>query len=55
MYQYVDNALQYANKSTSLTHKHGAICIIGGKIICGGFNYPTTPHYFKGQEEYNPV
>ena len=48
MERHIDKALTLASKSMSRDHKHGAVCIIGGKTVCGGFNYPTDPHFFKG-------
>ena len=45
--KFICDALRYADKSIARTHRHGAVCIIGGKIVCGGFNIPTNPHQIK--------
>jgi hypothetical protein len=49
--QYIHEAMKYADKSPAKNHKHGAVCVIGGKIISGGWNFPEDPHWFKVQEE----
>ena len=55
MNQHINAALDFAEKSMAPDHKHGAVCAIGGKIVCGGFNYPTEPHCFKGERECCPL
>ena len=47
MQQYTDKALSYASKSLAKDHRHGAVCVMGNKVICGGYNYPTDPHLIK--------
>jgi deoxycytidylate deaminase len=43
----INTAEQLSNKSMARDHKHGAICVIGGKVVSTGFNRPTDPHNFK--------
>lgn len=45
--QYIHVALNYADKSIVKTHKHGAVCLIGGKVVSGGCNKPDEPHWIK--------
>ena len=50
--QYVDQALDYADKSTSTSGKrHGAVCVSGGRVISGGCNSLENPHWIKVREE----
>ena len=55
MEKHINTALMFAEKSMSNDHKHGAVCVIGGKAVCGGFNYPTGPYHVKAGEEFGPV
>jgi hypothetical protein len=55
MDKHINTALVFAGKSMARDHKHGAVCVIGGKAVCGGFNYPTGPYYLKAGEEFGPV
>ena len=43
----VNMAEQISYKSMAKDHKHGAICVVGGKVISTGFNRPTKPYNFK--------
>jgi deoxycytidylate deaminase len=45
--KYVQEALEYADKSLSKKHQHGAVCVVGGKIVSGGCNSPEDPHLIK--------
>lgn len=49
--QYVNSALKYADKSQAVTNKHGAVCVVGGRVVSGGYNQPAAPHSFKVPEE----
>ena len=44
MNSYINHALKYAEMSTAKDFKHGAVCVIGGKVVSGGCNYLTRPH-----------
>lgn len=46
--KYINTALNVSRKSDLATHKHGAVCVIGGKIVSTGFNSSTVPYCFKG-------
>lgn len=50
--QYVYQATKYMEKSinTEYKNKHGAVCVIGGKVVSGGWNYPDNPHQVKVEE-----
>ena len=49
--QYVNSALKYADKSQAVTNKHCAVCVVGGRVVSGGYNQPAAPHSFKVPEE----
>jgi len=51
MWKYVEKAHDYAGKSMARDFKHGAVCIVGGKVVSGGFNYPAEPHQIKVSEQ----
>lgn len=44
---YVNVAMKYAQKSMSRDHKHGAVCVVGGKVVSAGYNFPNDPHIIK--------
>lgn len=49
----VEKALMFADMSCVKNHQHGAICVIGGKIVSGGCNVNTCPHVIKiGYDAY---
>lgn len=49
----INKAEEISHKSMAKDHKHGAVCIVGGKIITTGFNRPAKPHSFKfGKKGY---
>lgn len=50
MDRYVDAALKYARKSMSHHYRHGAVCVVGGRVVSGGYNYVTSPHCVKVEE-----
>lgn len=45
--KYEYRALMLAEMSTVKNHQHGAICVIGGKIVSEGYNINTHPHLIK--------
>ena len=47
MNNHVKIALNYADKSISPNHKHGACCVLNGRVISAGYNYPDDPHHIK--------
>ena len=47
MQKYVTKALNIAEKSMASSHKHGAICIVGNRVVSFGYNYPTDPHCIR--------
>ena len=52
MQTYMINlALEQTHKSLARDHKHGAICVIGGKIVSTGFNRPSDPYQIKVREK----
>lgn len=52
--QHVQKALMFAEMSTVKNQQHGAVCVVGGKIVCGGWNFNTDPHVIKiGQTKCN--
>ena len=52
MQNYIINiALEKSQKSMARDHKHGAVCVIGGRIASTGFNYPTEAHSIKVREK----
>lgn len=52
--QYAEEALIFAEMSTVKNHQHGAVCVVGKKIICGGCNINAVPHIIKiGNIKYN--
>jgi hypothetical protein len=48
MQKYINKAIDESQKSMARNHKHGSICVIGGKIVSCGHNYCTDPHQIKG-------
>tara|TARA_Y100000389_G_C17447946_1_gene512799 strand:+ start:2163 stop:2321 length:159 start_codon:yes stop_codon:yes gene_type:complete len=43
----ITTAEEISYKSLARDHKHGAVCVIGGKIVSTGFNRPTKPYNLK--------
>ena len=48
--KYTNLVLSLAEKSMAKDHKHGAVCIIGGRIASIGYNTSSYPHCIKVQE-----
>lgn len=53
--QYVYDAEKYMNKSMCRDYKHGAVCVLGGRVVCGGWNKPSDPYMIKVSEKVHPV
>jgi len=51
MDRYIQVALNSADKSLSRYHKHGAVCVVSGRVVSTGCNYPSGPHLIKVREE----
>ena len=51
MQQYINKAIEESKKSMARDHRHGAVCVIGGKIVSCGHNYVDDPHQIKGSKE----
>jgi|TARA_B110000259_G_C14034389_1_gene408495 deoxycytidylate deaminase len=49
--KFINKALEISEKSMAKDHKHGAVCVVGGKIISTGFNYHADPHQIKVREK----
>jgi deoxycytidylate deaminase len=47
MNQYIQVALNQSEKSLARDHKHGAVCVMGGRIVSVGHNCPSEPHFIK--------
>lgn len=47
MLRFAEVALKYAQKSDARDYKHGAVCVVGGKVVSTGFNYSCRPHVLK--------
>jgi deoxycytidylate deaminase len=47
MFKFAEIALQYARRSDARDYKHGAVCVVGGKVASVGFNYSCRPHVIK--------
>lgn len=53
MNKYINQALELTEKSMVRNHQHGAICVIGGKIISCGININSCCHVIKiGNNKY---
>lgn len=44
---YVDKALECAEKSTARDFKHGAVCVVNGRILSYGINCTQNPHMIR--------
>jgi deoxycytidylate deaminase len=47
MFKFAEVALKYATKSDARDYKHGAVCVVGGKVVSAGYNYSCRPHLIK--------
>ncbi len=45
--QYAKEAIKYADKSMCRDYKHGAVCVIGGRIASSGTNVSSEPHLIR--------
>lgn len=53
MNKYINHALELTEKSMVRNHQHGAVCVIGGKIISCGININSCCHVIKiGNNKY---
>ena len=49
MQRFIDIALDNTIKSNHEKFKHGAVCILGGKIISTGYNKVSEPYELRVQ------
>ena len=50
MNRFVNVALKCTEKSEAGKHKHGAVCVMGGKVVSSGYNHHSRPHLIKVQQ-----